>query len=239
MNGEEVLRRLWASPASRSIPVAVLSADATARQQQRLLAAGAVAYLTKPLDVSSLLQIVDERLVSWKGAQVSPPANRSMMRLHRLYYVLALFNVITLAASLYLGHEMIEIVKSSAGHLPGHAAAAGAVFRAGPARPGDQRGGQEHLRRRGPRAPRARLQGAARPRSPRRWRPSGARRRACRPHEQRALGASLDEADAAMAEMAGASVEVFGHLRARAPVAAMHGHGQGRSALRPHHQCAA
>ena len=41
----------------------MLSADATARQQLRLLAAGAVAYLTKPLDVSSLLQIVDERLV--------------------------------------------------------------------------------------------------------------------------------------------------------------------------------
>ena len=64
MNGEEVLRRIWASPVSRSIPVAVLSADATARQQQRLLAAGAVAYLTKPLDVSSLLQVVDERLVA-------------------------------------------------------------------------------------------------------------------------------------------------------------------------------
>ena len=64
MNGEEVLRRLWASPSSRSIPLAVLSADATARQQQRLLAAGAVAYLTKPLDVSSLLQLVDERLVT-------------------------------------------------------------------------------------------------------------------------------------------------------------------------------
>ena len=66
MDGEEVLRRIWAWPASRSIPVAVLSADATARQQQRLLAAGAVAYLTKPLDVSSLLKLVDERLVVGK-----------------------------------------------------------------------------------------------------------------------------------------------------------------------------
>jgi PAS domain S-box-containing protein len=66
MDGEEVLRRIWAWPASRPIPVAVLSADATARQQQRLLAAGAVAYLTKPLDVSSLLKLVDERLVAGK-----------------------------------------------------------------------------------------------------------------------------------------------------------------------------
>ena len=62
MPGEEILRRIWADPATRSIPVAVLSADATARQQQRLLAAGAVAYLTKPLDVGSLLRVVDERL---------------------------------------------------------------------------------------------------------------------------------------------------------------------------------
>jgi CheY-like chemotaxis protein len=62
MPGEEILRRIWADPATRSIPVAVLSADATARQQQRLLAAGAVAYLTKPLDVVSLLRVVDERL---------------------------------------------------------------------------------------------------------------------------------------------------------------------------------
>jgi signal transduction histidine kinase/ActR/RegA family two-component response regulator len=62
MSGEEVLRRISAAPATRSIPVAVLSADATPRQQQRLLAAGAVAYLTKPLDVAALLQIVDERL---------------------------------------------------------------------------------------------------------------------------------------------------------------------------------
>jgi len=45
---------------------------------------------------------------------VSPMANRSMLRLHRLYYVLALFNVVTLAASLYLGHEMLEMIRSSA-----------------------------------------------------------------------------------------------------------------------------
>jgi PAS domain S-box-containing protein len=64
MPGEEVLRRIWAEPSTRVIPVAVLSADATPRQQQRLLGAGAVAYLTKPLDVSALLRVVDERLAS-------------------------------------------------------------------------------------------------------------------------------------------------------------------------------
>jgi PAS domain S-box-containing protein len=39
--------------------------------------------------------------------------NRQMTRLHRLYYLLALFNVLTVAASLYVGHELIDIVKAS------------------------------------------------------------------------------------------------------------------------------
>jgi signal transduction histidine kinase len=62
--GEEVLRRLWADPRTRQIPVAVLSADATANQSRRLLAAGAAAYLTKPLDVTRLLALLDERFQS-------------------------------------------------------------------------------------------------------------------------------------------------------------------------------
>jgi signal transduction histidine kinase/ActR/RegA family two-component response regulator len=62
--GEEVLRRLWADPRTRQIPVAVLSADATSNQSRRLLAAGATAYLTKPLDVSKLLALLDERFHS-------------------------------------------------------------------------------------------------------------------------------------------------------------------------------
>jgi PAS domain S-box-containing protein len=62
MSGEEVLQRLWADPTTAKIPVAVLSADATAIQQQRLLAAGAVAYLTKPMDLPLLLSLLDARL---------------------------------------------------------------------------------------------------------------------------------------------------------------------------------
>jgi PAS domain S-box-containing protein len=64
MKGEEVLRRLWADPGTRLIPVAVLSADATTAQKQRTLAAGAVAYLTKPLDLDRLLRLLDDRLVN-------------------------------------------------------------------------------------------------------------------------------------------------------------------------------
>jgi PAS domain S-box-containing protein len=60
-SGEDVLRRLWEDPETRDIPVAVLSADATLSQNRRLMAAGATAYLTKPLDVARLLALLDER----------------------------------------------------------------------------------------------------------------------------------------------------------------------------------
>ena len=62
MRGEDVLRGLRADVLTAHIPVAVLSADATASQQARLLASGATAYLTKPLKVAELLQLLDERL---------------------------------------------------------------------------------------------------------------------------------------------------------------------------------
>ena len=62
IGGEEVLRRLWSSADTRRIPVAVLSADATTKQSQRLLASGAVAYLTKPLDLTRLLRLLDDTL---------------------------------------------------------------------------------------------------------------------------------------------------------------------------------
>jgi PAS domain S-box-containing protein len=64
MSGEDVLRRLWGDPATRHLPVAVLSADATSSQRQRLLASGAIAYLTKPLDLTHLLRLIDDRLAS-------------------------------------------------------------------------------------------------------------------------------------------------------------------------------
>jgi PAS domain S-box-containing protein len=59
MEGEEVLRHLRGDPATVSIPVAVLSADATESQIAHLLAAGADDYLTKPIDVRRFLAVVD------------------------------------------------------------------------------------------------------------------------------------------------------------------------------------
>ena len=60
--GEEVLRRLQADPETAAVPVVVVSADATTGQIQRLLAAGASQYLTKPLDVSQFLEVLDQLL---------------------------------------------------------------------------------------------------------------------------------------------------------------------------------
>jgi signal transduction histidine kinase/CheY-like chemotaxis protein len=60
LGGPEVLRCLRAEARTAGIPVVVLSADATPGQVARLRAAGAAAYLTKPLDVHQFLGVVDD-----------------------------------------------------------------------------------------------------------------------------------------------------------------------------------
>jgi signal transduction histidine kinase/CheY-like chemotaxis protein len=57
--GDEVLAELRNDPLTASIPVVVLSADASPNHVQRLLAAGAAAYLTKPLDIVEFLTTID------------------------------------------------------------------------------------------------------------------------------------------------------------------------------------
>ncbi|MCU0650285.1 MAG: PAS domain S-box protein [Gemmatimonadaceae bacterium] len=59
ISGEDVLRRLRADARTAAIPVVVVSADATRSSLDRLHAAGADAYLTKPLDVDEFLAVVD------------------------------------------------------------------------------------------------------------------------------------------------------------------------------------
>jgi CheY-like chemotaxis protein len=59
MFGGEVLARLHEDSRTSDIPVVILSADATPGQIARLLAQGAHAYLTKPLDVAHLLACLD------------------------------------------------------------------------------------------------------------------------------------------------------------------------------------
>jgi CheY-like chemotaxis protein len=60
--GHKVLARLREDELTRRIPVVVISADATARQIQRLMSAGARSYLTKPLDVGEFFRVIDETM---------------------------------------------------------------------------------------------------------------------------------------------------------------------------------
>src|SRR5437660_9993109 len=58
--GWDVLSQLKADSTTRHIPVVVISADATKRQMNRLMSAGAAHYLTKTLDVNKFFQFLDE-----------------------------------------------------------------------------------------------------------------------------------------------------------------------------------
>jgi CheY-like chemotaxis protein len=73
--GELVLHELWSDPELRRIPVVVVSADATPGQMRRTLASGAAAYLTKPLDLHNVLNVIDRLLVESRenpATEVSP-----------------------------------------------------------------------------------------------------------------------------------------------------------------------
>jgi signal transduction histidine kinase/CheY-like chemotaxis protein len=62
MPGQDVMHQLRADPATRDIPIIILSADATQSQVVKLLAGGANDYLTKPIRVRDLLQTFDQIL---------------------------------------------------------------------------------------------------------------------------------------------------------------------------------
>ena len=57
-----MLKRLQGDPATRHIPVVVISADATPGHINRLQAAGAREFLTKPLDVQRFFKLLDDIL---------------------------------------------------------------------------------------------------------------------------------------------------------------------------------
>jgi signal transduction histidine kinase/ActR/RegA family two-component response regulator len=68
ISGEEVLRELRAAPRTARTPVIVVSADATPKTVERLLQAGATAYLTKPLKVKQFLRTLDGVLTAARDA---------------------------------------------------------------------------------------------------------------------------------------------------------------------------
>lgn len=62
IDGEIVLQRLREDPATRDIPVVVLSADATPSRIERLVREGVFAYLTKPLDIGGFVATIHDAL---------------------------------------------------------------------------------------------------------------------------------------------------------------------------------
>lgn len=62
VDGDEILGQLRGLHATADIPIAMLSADASPSQVHRLLDAGAIDYLTKPLHVQRLLDLIDDKI---------------------------------------------------------------------------------------------------------------------------------------------------------------------------------
>jgi CheY-like chemotaxis protein len=62
IDGEEVLRRLRADPATADLPVVIVTAEVNPWYRERLLAAGATDYLSKPLDIPQFLHVLHELL---------------------------------------------------------------------------------------------------------------------------------------------------------------------------------
>lgn len=60
IHGSKVLEGLRMHPETAQTPVIVISADATSRQIERMLSAGARNYLTKPFDIRRFLCMFDE-----------------------------------------------------------------------------------------------------------------------------------------------------------------------------------
>lgn len=73
MRGDAVLERLRGDERTRSIPVVMLSADAMPEQVERSLKAGARHYITKPFEISNLLQVVDALLAESNDPKPNHP----------------------------------------------------------------------------------------------------------------------------------------------------------------------
>jgi signal transduction histidine kinase/ActR/RegA family two-component response regulator len=76
MHGDQVLSELKAEPATAAIPVVVLSADASDGVIRRLLASGAHAYLTKPIELAELGELLDTFAAAQAQERRAQPAIR-------------------------------------------------------------------------------------------------------------------------------------------------------------------
>jgi signal transduction histidine kinase/CheY-like chemotaxis protein len=76
LHGAEVLNELKAEPATAAIPVVVLSADASRGVIRRLLGGGAFAYLTKPIELAELGELLDACAAAKGRNQRAQPVSR-------------------------------------------------------------------------------------------------------------------------------------------------------------------
>ena len=72
--GRQVLQRLRADPRTRNIPVIIASADATSGRIRQLQEEGAFAFVTKPLELVTFLQVVDAAMAHRDADPGEPPA---------------------------------------------------------------------------------------------------------------------------------------------------------------------
>jgi signal transduction histidine kinase/CheY-like chemotaxis protein len=77
MPGQEVLDRLRAEPSTADVPVVILSADARPSLIEDLLARGVRAFMTKPLDVKELLDLLDAVAGERRAGHERPAPNAS------------------------------------------------------------------------------------------------------------------------------------------------------------------
>jgi PAS domain S-box-containing protein len=70
IHGFDVLERLQGDSRTIDIPVVVLSADATTWQRRRFRNAGVYDYLSKPLDLQQLLDVIDQHLGARSASKV-------------------------------------------------------------------------------------------------------------------------------------------------------------------------
>ena len=74
MDGAEALRRLRAMPDFRALPIIVVSANASAADQQESLALGASSFLPKPIDFGRLLPEIERLLgLTWQRSAAAAP----------------------------------------------------------------------------------------------------------------------------------------------------------------------
>jgi chemosensory pili system protein ChpA (sensor histidine kinase/response regulator) len=73
MNGYELMTHLRQDPATRRIPVLVVTSRAGAKHRERAMKEGAASFLTKPVQEEQLLTVVDE-LMNSAGRRLRPAA---------------------------------------------------------------------------------------------------------------------------------------------------------------------